>query len=525
MSVRVRTIQQLRPCSSCASRYKESQAATKQGNAVTSLLEVPDLFLHERLGLPGMQLVALCLGLGLCTSKGVGDYVTEGWLSVIPENPGWGSMALMVLAFWACWEATKFPRHCKMITVWDNIRIAVQFIGDQVLAPFYMVLPGELTDVRYQQTRENQELVAHCPSMWRFKQMAFVRNPIAAFMALMFFDLVGYKYKKMIHREVVKAKDGGSLALDWWGVDKPGANGKQKVAFIASTWSGDSLVSCTREICTHFTAQGWQCVVYVKRGSGLIWPNEQTHSEDGSKPKPWCLGGLEDIELAINHVAESCPDALVCGVGTSLGGLQVRKYINSRGKDCRLAAAVVVDAAEDWNKSMDSIDNRLPPISSILKQTAEATFEVCGSTSSAECPPGGVARRMGKMFSFIRDRQAPAYGYQATDEGAGQYLASCNSGSPAACAIPTLELLSFNDFLIDPESISEGQKAYLKSPHVITCVSRNGTHAIRWSGLRGRCWISQVGCEFAESALRRRAAIARKRRAQEEQHAAKKRCI
>jgi len=155
------------------------------------------------------------------------------------------------------------------------------------------------------------------------------------------------------------------------------------------------------------------------------------------------------------------------------------------------------------------------------------TFDVCGAPVAkvAEEPKASFSMRVmsriagafamqprklqqqheGEVFKFIRDRQAPAYGFEATNEGAMKYMQSCKAADPAGCAIPSLHLVSFNDFLIDFEVAKCLQKLYQASLNIVTCSTRMGTHVIRWNGLRGSCWISAVSCEFIESALQQQA--------------------
>lgn len=112
----------------------------------------------------------------------------------------------------------------------------------------------------------------------------------------------------------------------------------------------------------------------------------------------------------------------------------------------------------------------------------------------------------GPLFKWVRDRQAPALGYEASATGAGQYLRRCQPADPAGCKVPTLEMFTFNDFLVDAADIRNLQQMYLASPHIVTCTTRMGTHVIRWTGWRCSCWIGPVACDFLESAMKELAA-------------------
>jgi predicted alpha/beta-fold hydrolase len=504
----------------------------------------------ERFSLQGLQAIALCLGVGVYSSRGrglngeivdfgmdfthlktwfdsrLGDYfrdrlqLADTWETAVPEPPGWVTLAIIVVAIWAFWEATKFPRHHSMRSAFDCIRMMVQMLGDILLIPVFFFMPAELTEVKYISTPKNERLLASCLSLWRFKQVPWFRNPLMAFSALMYYDFK-VNDKSAVHRETLLTPDGGCIALDWWRCPKPGPNGKAKVLFIGSTWSGDALVSFSHEICEYFTARGWQCVVMVKRGSGLTMPNEQPQPEDGSRSHPWCLAGFEDLQLAIDHVAELCSGLPLCGVAPSLGASQLRNYINRVGSQSKLKSAVVVDAGEDWELCFDSVENRLPAMSAVLVKVAAATFDACGvpakfgGESAREDGSDTVEvdmlaetvsskRRVesgGPFKRFLRERMAPAHGFESSDRGVSSYLRSCQAHDPAGCKIPTLELLTFNDLLTDVGMISDLQNMHSVNSNIITCTTRQGTHIVRWHGIRGDCWISRVAFEFLEATL------------------------
>lgn len=492
---------------------------------------VPSLLSQERLG---VQVVVLCLGLGLYTSRLDGETGSQfdlarlkAWLNsrwgdrfpqkweaavlwedAVAEPPGWIALAIIAVVIWALWESTKFPRHHSLHSPWDYARMSMQMLGDVALVPFYLFLPAEFTEVLYASTPENERLLACCPSLWRFKQTPWFRNAFLSFCALMWHDLVHTMRgndANVVHREHLRTPDGGTVALDWFGASKPGANGKTKVLFVTTTWAGDTLVSFPQEVCKHFEANGWQCVSMVKRGCGIAMPNKQT-PESGSWVAPWCLGGFDDIQLAIDHVASICPGLSICGIGPSLGAGQLRNYVNKTGFKSKLAAVVVVDAGEDWEIALKSLDHRLPVVAKALAGTAHRACDECGVPAKFESAvPAESASPEGEgdLLRFVRERLAPAHGFEASVAGATQYLRSCQFADPAGCQTPTLEILTFNDLLTSVSMTRNTKMLHVASPHIVTCTTRQGTHIVRWNGIRGRCWISQVGCEFLESALKK----------------------
>merc|ERR1711920_498361 len=106
-----------------------------------------------------------------------------------------------------------------------------------------------------------------------------------------------------------------------------------------------------------------------------------------------------------------------------------------------------------------------------------------------------------RFADFVKRNMAPAFGFDSTEDGAAHYLQSCTPADPAGCAIPTLELFTYNDGLIAPSAISELRQLYVASPHIVTAVTHGGTHMIRWQGWRLECWLSRASHEFLDASL------------------------
>merc|ERR1719343_121972 len=107
-------------------------------------------------------------------------------------------------------------------------------------------------------------------------------------------------------------------------------------------------------------------------------------------------------------------------------------------------------------------------------------------------------------MEFIRDRMAPAHGYKRSLAGAREYLQACLPAHASNCAIPVLVLGTTNDTLVAPEMAQMVHSMYKASPHVVTALTRQGTHMIRWEGWWPRDWTSRVSLEFLDSALHHR---------------------
>jgi len=184
------------------------------------------------------------------------------------------------------------------------------------------------------------------------------------------------------------------------------------------------------------------------------------------------------------------PGMPICGVGYSCGAAQLRNYVNMSGHRSKLAACVAVDAAEDWEIALDSIDRRQPLMSSVLANAMDKTLEACGIAADPDL-------LLTSMSQFSRSRMAPAHGFG----NGSSYLRHVQPADPAGCRVPMLELSTFNDLLVDVPDIASLMQLHTASPHVINCSTHWGTHIVRWEGWRPQCWIATVAFEFIEAAL------------------------
>merc|ERR1719350_1563839 len=105
------------------------------------------------------------------------------------------------------------------------------------------------------------------------------------------------------------------------------------------------------------------------------------------------------------------------------------------------------------------------------------------------------------MIEFVRDYMAPAWGHEQSLAGAGEYLEACAPADSSGCKVPTLELVSLNDTLMTPDMARTVQSFYKASPHVVTHLTREGTHIVRWEGWWPRCWVERAAAEFLEGSL------------------------
>lgn len=408
-------------------------------------------------------------------------------------------IALLLLFIAAVLESLRFPRNEAMRTTPAKVRWVLQLAGDYLLAPLLIFASPEVPELNFQANTRNRRILAKCPALKEFKQMALFRAQNIAYGALMVMDMYGAD-EKLVRRELLPVKGNGFVALDWW-VASDALPPNARLLFVNGTFAGDALNSTTRALCRYFNARGWRCVVMTKRGCGMVMPNVQP--DDCTLP--WCFGGLDDIVTSIDHVAAAFPHAKICGVGLSTGGGQLRNYVNLTGDACRLAAMVSYDAAYDWVNGFPGLDRRDPFLAKLLADNAGGTFANCGSKAKA-CVEAAMPFSWGEELTGpvmgLATVVAQLHGYPATREGALEYLQHCTPASYRGCRRPVLELNSFGDNIAGVDQIRLVQERFpAESPYVISAVTKEGAHLIRWEGKFATCWATRVSYEFLDAAL------------------------
>ncbi|XP_042883554.1 phospholipase ABHD3-like [Penaeus japonicus] len=138
-------------------------------------------------------------------------------------------------------------------------------------------------------------------------------------------------------REVLRLKDGGEVALDWHEANDRRDN---PVALVLPglTGASDSVYVIGMVLSLH--KMGVSCAVLNSRGTGGM---------ELKTTRTYCAANSDDLEEALDHIANTRPGAPVIAVGISLGGLIIGHYLTTRKEAAtkRMVAAAVQSVP--WN--------------------------------------------------------------------------------------------------------------------------------------------------------------------------------
>ncbi|GAB5361810.1 hypothetical protein AAMO2058_000744600 [Amorphochlora amoebiformis] len=371
-------------------------------------------------------------------------------------------------------------------------------VGDLVLIPYYYFFGQEEPILEYLQSSQNQFIIDRCPSLKSFHPTCWLQNPFISFGVMLARELLWPDY---YHREVLRAPDGGNVALDWFKHSKADRNAMDEttpIMFCVSTLAGDPMCYPNGKTCYEFAKRGYRVACYVKRGCGIYRPNRFV------TPKMWCLSDYEDLTMCVDYIADKYPRAPIVAVGYSTGGGQLRNYIARTGVASKIAAGVVVDAGWQWDECVTSLDERIPFLSYCLSQSVLQPYLQYVQKMPETVTEVGVEisklRRIRSMGNMIGWAMAPSNGFRGK---ALEYMHSSLPGDINSVAVPMLNLATLNDMVISRENLLSNSRFFTANKNIISVVNKRGTHVIRWEGiLAQKCWISQASIEFCTAVLK-----------------------
>lgn len=286
-----------------------------------------------------------------------------------------------------------------------------------------------------------------------------------------------------IRRERLELPDGDFLDLDW--TDN---NDGKLLVLIVHGLEGSSHSHYVRGLMAAIVNRGWCGVVMHFRGcSGQ--PNRLARS--------YCAGDTADIDYVVNQLRQRYPTLPLAGVGYSLGGNALLKWLGQIKSNSPLRAAVAVSvpflldaAARRLNQGFSRLYQWF--LLRELKRGYRAKFR---RRTDAPVALDQLAT-LRSFYAFDHHITAPLHGYANVSDYYAR--ASCRSSLRHIC-VPTLIVQASDDPFIAADAIPDAAEL---SPHVRLELSQNGGHVGFVGGSwpwRASYWLEQRIPAFLES--------------------------
>ncbi|WFD07662.1 hypothetical protein MVES1_003031 [Malassezia vespertilionis] len=202
-------------------------------------------------------------------------------------------------------------------------------------------------------------IIAQCPSLVGTNQPHMSRRLPTGHLQTVYsaaadfstIDQVQYK------RKVFLTPDGGTIAVD---IAPPAlaepvqASEDVPTVVILHGLTGGSHESYVRNCVAHFVRPkdqggcGFRCVVVNSRGCA---------DTPVTSPQLYSAANISDLESALLLLTHMFPQSLMTGIGFSLGGAILTRYMGMRGKETPLLAGVVVGAPFQLKVASDCMES------------------------------------------------------------------------------------------------------------------------------------------------------------------------
>ncbi|HJQ19780.1 MAG TPA: alpha/beta fold hydrolase [Gemmatimonadaceae bacterium] len=303
------------------------------------------------------------------------------------------------------------------------------------------------------------------PGAYKFGAPWWLRNPHAQTMWGRFFKRVR---KVQTRREMVRATDGDELELH----HLDAAAGVPRVLLLHGL-EGSRDSHYVDGMLAHAADRGWGATLLVFRGCG---------SAPNLAARFYHSGETSDVDFVFTLLADRWPHTRWFGVGVSLGGNVLLKWLGERGSLPRLAGAVAISTPFDLDAGARHISHgfaRLYDRNFVRSLRRKALAKL-------ERRPGlfdeSRLRGVASIYDFDDTVTAPVHGFESA---ADYYAKSSSLGFLRDIRVPTLLLSAYDDPFLPPRVLDQVEAAISGNPSVVSEFHSSGGHV---GFVSGRPW-------------------------------------
>lgn len=193
----------------------------------------------------------------------------------------------------------------------------------------------------YNNTEFNDKIINKCLEDKNFFPTLYLFHP---FFQSVYNVITFETYQINFQREYVPMPDGGQISLDWAFPERPMPN---KILFIIHGLTGGSEMPYVQSLVTESLKEGFTTVVFHNRGiNGTLL----------TTPEPFHGVKLDDIENAIKHIQSRNSNVELYGVGLSLGGNLLLRYVGDKGDQTEFKGIVAIATPFDIHKCLVNLN-------------------------------------------------------------------------------------------------------------------------------------------------------------------------
>ncbi len=282
------------------------------------------------------------------------------------------------------------------------------------------------------------------------------------------------------HTETLVLADGGTVSLEWLGLDDPTLRPTTPTVVVLPTICGDGQ-SMRRVVRSLRARLGWRVVVCNRRGHGEL---------PFTAPRFSTLGATADVRRQVERIRERVPESPLYGLGVSAGSGLLVRYLGEEGTRSPLAAAIAYCPGYDTTRALHRVHRAYDRY---LLRAMRRHFVDRHAPHLTECA-GYTELLASRTVGEFHDRQYGCAGYASTAE----YHAHTNPMAVAdAIAIPVLILNAADDPVCTITNVEEHRGLFDRLPESMLVLTARGSHCAFLEGhRRPTSWAHRMIAEY-----------------------------
>lgn len=362
------------------------------------------------------------------------------------------------------------------MNTWLMITVLVVMSLFAVAAFHYIFRVVKKPELIYKNNSANQEILQQCQTLHR-------RFWVTPWMFSTHLQLIVLGLKKAFapkleydRNDVLTAKDGGTLAVEWLGYGLPE---ERPTLVLLHTISGSaqSMRSFVRDIHEHL---GWRVAVCIRRGhSGLPLTSAKFNT----------MGCSEDFSCQLEHIERHFPQSPLFAVGISAGSGVLARYLGEVGSHTPIKAAVAYCPGYDLEVAFQR-SHRF--YSQMMAKKLVKTFIAPKADSFSELASYQACLAASDLHE-LHDHMYEIAGY----ENQQAYLDATNAALVFEdIKVPMLVLNAHDDPVCHIDNALEKSESIVAMDNVILVLTERGSHCAYFEGLSAKPWANRMIGEY-----------------------------
>jgi predicted alpha/beta-fold hydrolase len=283
--------------------------------------------------------------------------------------------------------------------------------------------------------------------------------------------------------DILTLADGGTVSLEWLGLDDPAAVDATPTVVILPTICGDGQ-SLRRTVRALRRRLGWRVVVCNRRGHGTL---------PLTAPRFSTLGSTADVRAQLDHIRRRVPAAPLYALGVSAGTALLVRHLGEEGEGTPFAAAIAYCPGYDTTRAFHRIHRLYDRY--LLRAMRRYFLERHADTLRDH--PSYAAMSASRTVGEFHDRQHGFAGFASV----GDFHHHTNPMSVArAVRIPLLILNAADDPVCVVENVDEHRELFDAVPDSILVLTARGSHCAFFEGpWRPRSWAHRLIAEYLDA--------------------------